>query len=199
MRILIATPCYQQQINSMMVASLINCILFLEKQGHKVSWYTTSLPALAANRNLCVDVAVEGGFDYLFFWDSDVQIEESDFIPKMIQDMEEYKADVVVLPYRIKEMTVKYALGLDGGAVTKLPPNPFEVTWGATGTMLIKVSLFKQLTHPYFTFIDRRENGKAAFWPEDFYFCDKARKFTRIMADPSFSIYHYGQYGFKNI
>ncbi len=181
----------------MMVASLLNAFSYLSKNGFEITWHTTSLPALAANRNLCVDVAKEGGFDWLYFWDSDVQILESDFIPKMIQVSEEFKADVVVLPYRIKEMKVRYALGLDGKGVTELPQNPFEVTWGATGSMLIKMSLFKHLTTPYFTFVDKVENGKAAFWPEDFYFCDKVRKFTRIMADPSFTLYHYGQYGFS--
>ena len=182
-----------------MAASLLNCFSYLAKNDYQVTWHTTSSPALAANRNMCVDVALEGGFDWLFFWDADIQIVESDFIPKMIAVSDEYKADVVVLPYRIKKLERKYALGDEGNAITKLPEHPFEITSGATGTMLIRTSLFKHLKPPYFTFQDIIKDGKAAFWPEDFYFCDRARSHTRIMAVPGFGIYHYGQHGFTDL
>ena len=58
MRILIATPCYQQQINSMMVASLINCILFLEKQGHKIKYPCYIQPKLDGIR--CIAMVQNG-------------------------------------------------------------------------------------------------------------------------------------------
>lgn len=202
MKVLISTPTLNYQTHARMVGSLIGCLR--NSPGIAIGWNYSVGSALAYNRNLGADMAIKGEFDWLYFWDSDISIEELDFLPKIIELAEEKEAVAVGIPYAMKGFPIEYAVrtnetryGAEGNPSTSLlPKEPFEATQVGTGTMLIRVETLKKLTPPWYTFIDKYENGEPSFWPEDYNFCDELRKHGKIYADPRFKTMHWGQFAY---
>lgn len=209
-KILISTPTYNYGSHARMVGSLIGELQTLRGQGHHANWNYIVSSALAWARNTAVDMAIKDGYDWLFFWDADVSIDKQGFIEEMITLAQEKNAGIVGVPYAMKGFPIEYACrALDGTrivadvnathdtkAVMNLPTEPFQASQVATGTMLIKVDVLKQMQGPWFTFIDKIEDGVPIFWPEDYNFCDLAAKHCDIWADPRYKTMHWGQFAF---
>lgn len=197
MKILISTPCYQYQVHSEMVKSLLGVVSHLKDKNYSVQWDTPVSSILSYSRNLSVDHAIEDGYDWLLFWDSDISVKEPDFVEKMIETAYKNKVDIVGLPIALKGGD-KYNFGWKKNGVYENGVGYYkgEVDVIGTGIMLIKVSLFSVMNQPYFTFTDTF-NGKSGFWPEDWNFCEKASVFTKILSDNRFDTAHWGQHAFK--
>lgn len=201
-KILIATPVYNYQCHARMVGSLIG--VTRNTPDHSIGWNYTVSSALAWARNLSVDMAIKDGFDWLFFWDADISIDQLTFLGEIIKLAEEKQAVAVGIPYAMKGFPIEYAVrGTEGRYGTEgtpntlpLPSEPFEVLQLGTGTLLIRVETLKKLDPPWFTFVDKYENGEPTFWPEDYYFCDRLQKEGKIYADPRFRTMHWGQFAF---
>lgn len=201
-KVLISTPVYNYQTHARMVGSLIGCLR--NSPNIAIGWNYTVSSALAWARNLAVDMAIKENFDWLFYWDSDVSIDELDFLPKLIALADEKQAVAVGIPYAMKGFPIEYAVrsndtryGAQGTPDTiPLPTEPFEATQLGTGTLLIRVSALKKIEPPWFTFIDKYENGEPTFWPEDYNFCDRLGKEGKIYADPRFKTMHWGQFAY---
>ena len=189
-------------MHARMVGSLIGVSRNLG--GHSMGWHYSSSSALAYNRNCAVDIAIKDGFDWLYFWDSDVSIDQIDFMPKLIELAEEKKAVAVGIPYAMKGFPIEYCVrsgttryGVEGNPdTTILPTEPFEATSLGTGTLLIRVDALKKIAPPWFTFIDKYEDGEPSFWPEDYYLCDQLIKHGPIWCDPRYRTMHWGQFAF---
>lgn len=209
-KILVSSPVYNYGCHARMVGSLLGELTTLRGQGHHANWNYVVSSALAWARNTAVDMAIKNDYDWLFFWDADISIDKQGFLEEMIALAQEKGAGIVGIPYAMKGFPIEYACrALDGSRIVKstldlhtlgdlkeLPTEPFAASQVATGTMLIKVDVLKQMKMPYFTFIDREEDGVPAFWPEDYNFCDEARKITTIWADPRYKTMHWGQFAF---
>lgn len=195
MRILVATPAYQFQVHSMMMRSFMQMRDYMKEKGHEVDWYTITSSALAYSRNMAAEASKT--YDYLYFWDADIDIAEIDFLEKMIEVSETNGSDVVVVPYLMKGEPPLYCAKVQGMNLYKMPNTVFQCEASGTGAMLIKTSLFDKLQRPYFTFEDQW-NGAPTFNPEDFYFCQKARVETKIIAVPNFTITHWGSFTFRH-
>ncbi len=201
-KVLISTPVYNYGTHARMVGSLIGCLR--NTPNHSIAWNYTVSSALAWARNVSANMAIKDGFDYLFFWDADISIEQLDFLGKMIELAEEKNAVAVGIPYAMKGFPIEYACRSNGvryGAkgtpdTLELPKEPFEATQLGTGTLLIRVDALKKLAPPWFTFIDKYENGEPTFWPEDYNFCDELGKHGKIYADPRFVTQHWGQFAY---
>lgn len=201
-KILIATPVYNYGTHARMVGSLIGCLK--NTPNHSIGWNYTVSSALAWARNISANMAIKDEYDWLFFWDADISIDQLDFLGKMIDFAEENQAVAVGIPYAMKGFPIEYAVrsegiryGAEGTPDTQtLPKEPFEASQLGTGTLLIRVEALKKLTPPWFTFIDKYENGEPTFWPEDYNFCDELRKHGKVYADPRFRTMHWGQFAY---
>lgn len=200
-RILISTPVYNYQTHARMVGSLIGCIR--NTPNYEIAWNYVVSSALAWARNTSANMAIKDNFDWLFFWDADVSIDQLDFMTHLIDVAEKNNAVAVGIPYAMKGFPIEYAVrgehryGAKGTPNTiELPKEPFEVKQVGTGTMLIRVEALKQLEPPWFTFIDKYEDGEPTFWPEDYNFCDRLGRLGKIHADPRFRTMHWGQFAY---
>lgn len=200
-RILISTPVYNYQTHARMVGSLIGVLR--NTPGHDIGWNYTVSSALAWARNVSADMAIKDNFDWLFYWDADISIDQVNFLSEIIKLADEKQAVAVGIPYAMKGFPIEYAVrgdkryGAEGTPDTiPLPSEPFEVQQVGTGTMLIRVEALKKITPPWFTFIDKYENNEPSFWPEDYNFCDELKKHGKIYADPRFKTMHWGQFAY---
>lgn len=201
-KVLISTPVYNYGTHARMVGSLIGALR--NNPGHSIAWNYTVSSALAWARNISANMAIKDGFDWLFYWDADISIDQLDFLTNMIALAEEKKAVAVGIPYAMKGFPIEYAVrgnetryGAEGTPNTQtLPTEPFQVNQMGTGTLLIRVDALKKLTPPWFTFIDKYEDGEPTFWPEDYNFCDELRKRGEIWADPRYKTMHWGQFAY---
>lgn len=196
-KFLVSTPSYQHQVNNEMVLSLLRATQSLRDNNHSVNWHSPTSSILSFNRNLSVERAIKEHYDWLLFWDADISVEEPDFIEKMAELGHKTTADIIGLPVTLKgePPTLNCAIKV-GGEYKNLLKHDFErlersVDVIGTGVMLIWVNLFKKMQPPYFTFTDTYKN-EPGFFPEDWNFCEKASEYTKIMADPRFTVKHWG-------
>lgn len=197
MKVLIATPSYQHQVNNEMVLSLLRVIEDLRKRNISANWHSPVSSMLSFNRNLSVDVAINEGYDWLLFWDGDISVSEASFVHDMIDTAYKQESRVVGLPVALKGHPTTYNCTIGGGTnLTRLAAEPFEVSKIGTGVMLIQVSLFKAMIPPYFSFKDTH-NGQAGCYPEDWGFCEFAAHHTKIYADPRFHVSHWGLHKYE--
>ena len=204
MKLLISTPCYNNQLDSRMVASVVNVIkeFFLRKES--LNWDRPSSPLIAYNRNVSAYTAIKEDYDWLLFWDADISVEEPDFIFKMIDTAYKENADIVGLPVRLKTLAEKKyncAVRKEDKYINyagDFPKEPFSVDVIGTGIMLIRVEMLKKLTPPWFSFTETFHMGRVGFFPEDWFFCEQVKKIEgSIIADPRFTVAHYGTYPFQ--
>lgn len=188
MRILVGIPTYDRRVDIEIAKGLVN----LERDGHDFDVCFPVSSHISRNRNYIVHAALDGGHDWLLFWDSDISIQEG-FLTKMLETAYKHSADIVCGCYKMKEEGGKYVLGeKDGDKYRNLTEitSVQEVDAGGTGIMLIHRRVLEALDEPWFTIID----GKNLFvMPEDFEFCRRAKeKGFKIVADPRFITHHYG-------
>lgn len=157
---------------------------------------------IADKRNKICQDAIQGGYDYVFFVDSDVQ-----FPPDTLQRLLEHDKDIVGAlyfrtyhPYE-PNLTEKRKIGKQ---TLLLVPKEWDreklfKCWSiGTGTMLIKVSVLKALQ-------EKLGNEWFRFAPiegipagEDVFFCNEAGKAGfEVWVDPTIKTHHWDNYGFS--
>lgn len=133
----------------------------------------------AQARNKCAKEAMEYGFDYLMFVDSDVILPD-DALVNMLQG----DADIVLGIYPRKNTTtgqteiflpgVKDFTDKNNLNLSNVPEEDrIPIKGGGMGCALIRVDLFEQMEYPYFKYVEY-ENGSTL--SEDNYFCWMAGK-----------------------
>lgn len=196
MKVLISTPAYQHQVNNEMVDSLLRTVQYMRDHNHAVNWHSPTSSVLTYNRNMSVDLAIKDHYDWLLFWDGDVSVKEPEFIEKMAELGHKTTADIIGLPVVLKgePKTYNCASMFDGSYINHqtVPANPWNVDVIGTGVMLIWVNLFKKMQLPAFHFVDTYAHGKSGFFPEDWTFCEDAMPYTKVIADPRFTVEHWG-------
>ena len=200
MRILIGTPTYDRRVDIEMFKTIIN----IERQGtYDLDFLFPVSSHIARSRNMCCHEAINGKYDWLLFWDSDIGIGDPGFIEKMIDTAYRYDAQVVCGAYRIKDPDMdkpRYPVGTmkdgKGENMTKID-SPGLVDAGGTGIMLIRREVLLKMEDPWFTIVD----GKDLFvMPEDWEFCRKARELGfKIAVDPRFPTRHFGTYPWQHL
>ncbi len=142
-------------------------------------------------RNKIVAEALASGQDYVMFIDSDIS-----FPSHAIQKLIDANKDIIGGLYYRKQPPHLPTIAMKNGDNLTIPQNfpkkePFKVFGVGTGFLLIKTSVFKKLTPPYFYFGNL--HGKPI--GEDMYFCHKAyqAKFE-VWCDPTLKLGHVGTY-----
>lgn len=199
MKILISTPAYQNNVHTQMVQSLLRALDSLKNENISFNWDTPSSSMLTFNRNQSVDRAMKDKYDWLLFWDADIEVDSPKFISEMIESGYRYNADVIGLPCPLKSNALVYncAQEMNGKYENymELPKTVEYVDAVGTGLLLIKTDVFYTLERPFFTFTDTYNDGRVGFWPEDWNFCEKVKeKGHQIIIDPRFKVYHWGQF-----
>lgn len=195
MRILISIPTYDRRVD----VDIVSGLLHLERAKIDFDLHFPISSLLARNRNLSVHECLTGGYDYLFFWDSDVGLEDG-FMKKMLETAYKQGAKIVCGAYKKKDDSGKYVLGMSNEKTYEnlmSLKEPREVDAGGTGCMLIHRDVLMSLEDPWFTVVD----GQNMFtMPEDFEFCRKAKlKGFKIYADPRFNTRHYGVKAYEHL
>lgn len=151
--------------------------------------YKTSLVHDA--RNKIAEKAIEDGYDYLMFIDSDIRFE-----PTAIQKLIDQDKDIIGGLYFQKRPPHLPTLSEKKGKLLRYPrvwskSKPFQIFGVGTGFMLIKVSVLEKLKAPYFYYGKLHEQMMG----EDIYFCWKAQQSGfEVWCDPTVDIGHVGEY-----
>ena len=144
-------------------------------------------------RNKSVDTAISNGATHLMFIDSDMQ-----FPPDGINRLMAHDLDVVAGLYFRRQPPHLPTIHQKEGDKLMIPKTfpkdkPFEVYALATGFMLIKVEVLKNIKPPWFFFGDFHGHAMG----EDVYFCNKVRqKGYKIWCDPTIELGHVGMYSY---
>jgi hypothetical protein len=137
------------------------------------------------NRNQVVEKAIANKDDYLLFIDDDM-IFPPDTLERLLAHGEKL---VGTMSYSRHERmpTVK----LKGIQKALIPKKFFECSSVGTGVLLIDMSLFEEISAPWFI-MARYANGKVKLG-EDVNFCEKAKAAgEKVWCDPSITIGHLG-------
>ena len=131
-------------------------------------WHSRENIVKIASDNLC---------SHIFFLDSDMEF-PSDTLQKLV----EADKDIIGADYNFKYMPrTQIAEPLFSKNL-----GPYEVKGMGLGCMLIKMSVFETLSHPYFLYP-----------AEDFAFCQKARELGfEVWADGSIKVGHIGEFSY---
>jgi len=152
--------------------------------------------SVAMGRNAAALDAINGGFDYLFFVDSDEVLEE-DTLTRLL----DCDADVAVGWYlsgdnrndtnitHYDATANQYPLGYSVDIITSRN-EPFQIDAAGLGAALIKVDIFAALSYPYFNFV---EYASGLVLSEDLFFFDAIRTkglTKKIVCDPAARVGH---------
>lgn len=172
MKILIAVPTFET-----IAPEVFKAIYDMDKGGHDVDFDYVRGYDCAKARNVAVQKATHGNYDYLMMVDSDT-IPPRDALVNML----EFPADLVIGCCPRKNSKTH--------EVTLYPPDPdnyhhmmtypdlpdasrIKVRGGGAACILINVQMLKELSYPYFKYIVY-DNGDTL--SEDLFFCSKVRK-----------------------
>jgi choline kinase len=203
-RILIGTPSYDGRIDVWFANSLVQTVKMAEKKGIFVHAIYTSYDSLVQRaRNSLIKLAIDGGYDDLFFIDSDTEWEPEWFFnllerPEpivggaLIKKTEKEGYTVKLVDKKLKYSEDKKLLEVDG-----------------VGTGFMKVSKFAfdklwEISDPYssegeqhrMVFDIKVENGDLI--SEDYVLCNKWKALGyKVWLDPTITCNHIGIKKFK--
>ena len=150
---------------------------------------------IAENRNYIANQALQYGSDYLLMVDDDM-VFDSDLLDRLIANDKDI-CGVAYTPRTENAVSTKY---LDATHCQVLdehendPENQQVRECYATGTgiILIKTSVFRRMTQPFFMF-EYYDNG-CVKTGEDWWFCIKAKEFgIQTWFDPTVRVGHLGE------
>ena len=184
MKIMIAIPT-DRYIETACFESLFN----LDRGGHDVQLATVMGYGVDAGRNILSEHAIDNGYDYVLWVDSDMIIPKDALVKLLSCDKDiitglySYKVLLRNEVVCLKKVGDKYG-NYKADEITKLH-EPIEVDAFGFGCCLMKVSVLKEAEKPRFVFSP--ELG------EDIYFCEKIKKcgYT-LYADPTVLCGHIG-------
>lgn len=148
------------------------------------------------NRNNGVDQAINMGATHIMFLDSDMSF-PADTVGRLLN----HDVDIVGGTY-VKRIPPHPLLGEPLDEAPEQQKAIEEVKRMPTGCLMVKASVFKRMSHPYFRFgyVDGEEGKPGRTLGEDYYFCDKARQLgIKIHCDMALSmeLVHWGEMGFR--
>jgi hypothetical protein len=125
---------------------------------------------IVRNRNECIEHAQRLGVDYVLFLDTDMV-----FPGYVLRRLLSHEKDIVGCTYRQRNEPRK-VLGVWPDGMVLSTDKLHEVNALPGGCMLIKLSVFAEMTKPYYRTpaIEADEQGPARIQGEDYYFCDQA-------------------------
>lgn len=226
MGLLIATPCYGGQAT----VQYIESCHFLAKELRN-----TNIPfdflrirnesLITRGRNVCATSFLrDTDFDNLLFVDSDIEFDPADVA--RLWNMLHVGADVAVGNYSNKspDANNKGKAWIDHKLEdTTSRTEPFEVTYAATGFMMIPRATFERLkqANPKWRYqegfpdeADHKDENIGECWAffqdpimntprgrfhmsEDYFFCSEVQKLgMKVMMDPLIHLKHWGQYAY---
>ena len=144
-KVYIATPCYDMMRVETCVA-LLDTFSALGGSGIECKFKSVKSSLVTHGRNLLTCGFLNSGFDYMLFVDADVEFE-----PEAVMRMLVPKKDIIVTPYRVKELNTKYAVKFKDPDDIKIEPfDLVEIEEGPAGLMLIHKKVFELLMgkHP---------------------------------------------------
>lgn len=192
-KILFALIDNRSELLKSFVASLIGMYDYT-KQYHQVNIMNIDGNFIDQMRNVAVETAINGKYDYIFFIDTDM-IYPKDAVIKLLSD----KKDIVGGLYfkrkyphgechfkQISDINNKKAIEtFPEGTIKRVKATGF-------GGVLVKTKVFKNMKFPYFKVRYSRRNGKLTMIGEDIDFCMKAGKKYGIWIDPKVKYGHIG-------
>lgn len=193
MKIVIGIPTYDKRVDVEIMSTMNRLPFRYLEYDFGLDFITSSIITHARN-HLCRR-ALEAEADWLYFWDSDVVINDLSFLEKLLETSKRLDALVVGGVYRLKRPGAHlYAAGMvENGEVKNFTaadlkePRLCDVL--ATGSMLIHRSVLEKMGDPWFSIIDK----PGGVLPEDFNFCLRAKEMGfKVAADPRFQTRHYG-------
>jgi hypothetical protein len=142
--------------------------LCMASAGLKLQLITVKSSIVAQARNDGVEHARNFKADFIFFLDSDML-----FPPTALFRLLLHRKDIVGATYT-KRVAPFEILGTQLAEQPAVPSGDLlEMQRIPTGCLLIKMSVFDQLSKPYFRF---ETNANGAIVGEDYVFCDRARE-----------------------
>jgi len=195
-KVFIAFPVYQRQVD---VETLISFGRLITETHNEYGVDFMSGSIITSARNYLVGKFLKSGFEWLYFWDSDIVIKDISFIDKLLETAQKLDAKIVGAPYRMKNNDNEYVAGNivygpDQAIIVRKKvgelEEPLYVDCIGTGSMLIHRSVFEVLPEPWFTIIDQKDGDVM---PEDYNFCLNAKRKGIVTAlDPRISTFHFG-------
>lgn len=170
------------------------CFKMMGSGKYKMAMETVSGPYIDSNRNRMAEDFLKSDCEWLYFWDTDVVIEDEDFLLKLIETSQKLNAPVVGAPYMLKGRDHKYVVvRQEDGILINYKEGeliePLIVQGIGCGSMLIHRSVIEELKSPYFEIIPKAGGLEA---PEDYVFCDKVIKLGyQVACDPRVGTYHF--------
>lgn len=181
MKILIATPC-----NDEIDVGYVQCLLSLKRVGECAFLLLTG-SLIYASREAIAEKAVNEGFDYVLWIDSDMT-----FPPTLLLDLIAHDKDIVTGVCAMRRHPYTPCVYIEKEkyeAITDWPDRLFEVDACGFGAILTKVEVLEKMFEKY----------QTCFQPlpgfgEDMSFCRRAKELGfKIYADPNIDIGHIGK------
>ena len=185
-------PVYNRMVD-MEIMSKVFHIASLGK--YKLMMELICSPYIDSARNLMVENFLKSDFEWLYFWDTDVVIQDTDFLDKLMETAIKFNAPVASATYVKKNELGEYVtLKLDGNEMPNYKlgelTEPQLITCTGAGALLIHRSVLEEMKSPYFE-INPKPGGREM--PEDYYFCLKVRELGyNIALDTRIETHHYG-------
>ena len=165
----------------------------------KVSWVETEVFSVrgmnvVSARNKIVYRAIENGFDYVFFMDSDME-----FPPETLDRLLKRNKDIVGGFYVRKKKgylpnAFKLGFNENGKVLTEFVEDFREVEAIGTGCLLVKTSVFEKIGKPWF-YYEVTDAPDCHMATEDMIFCRNAKKEGyKIFCDGTITCGHVGSF-----
>ncbi|MAF34403.1 hypothetical protein CMO91_01015 [Candidatus Woesearchaeota archaeon] len=197
--VVVSTPAYNGNVSIPYFAAIFNAYPHADV---RCMFRTGSL--LTRSRNTLMVDALAQSPDYILLLDADVGLPQPDWLPRMIQKLEENKADMLggIVMLKGNRDQTNIAMGKEGFDASSLTLaevgsclEVFPADLVGAGCILIKPGEWlRNMQPPYFHIQDGFDNKEVRIFSEDWYFCRKAASMgAKIMVWKGLETQHYGQ------
>ena len=165
------------------------------QNGTKVTFEPVTGYGPARARNIAANRAIDGGFDYVLYVDSD-QILPPDTLCKLTKTSLPIIAGWSMMAINDERTNVSYfneEQNMYDFIVRKKLPSKGRIVVDAIGfsCIMVDVKVFNKIPYPYFRYVEYENKTTLS---EDLYFCDQVRKAgIPLMCDTTLKIGHLKQ------
>ena len=183
MKILIAVPTFEN-----IYPDTFKSIYDLDKCGHECIFEFIRGYDCATARNRIVQKAIDLGTDYVLMVDNDVVLPK-DALAKLLENVKEVclgyyahreengiydgRTCVCKLGWRNYPVESQYTVE-ELKALAERDENKIKIHGGGMGCALIKTSVFKRLSYPWYDWVNYADSNRGML-SEDLFFCEKCR------------------------
>lgn len=159
--VLLATPCYNGGVHMAYMQSVLRTVMQAPSRGYDIHVFQNTDSLVTRARNNAVATFLDGSWDYLFWVDSDIGFDPSQFFKLLDLDRGVtaggYPLKTYYFPVEpinlvgrdLEASMLRYALNLQGD-ITTVPDDGFvEVQDAATGFMCIKRRVLEEMVETY--------------------------------------------------